>query len=93
MKLITVEAQFERGKTDAALAAVQEQSQVVTAIDGCEGYALYRAGDRLAIVQKWRSAECFDAYLRSGAFAALGRTLTPLMSAPPVTTIASVDTL
>lgn len=91
MKLITVEATFVTDKVDAAIAAFDAQTDAVRAMEGCDSYAFYRSGDTVAIVQRWQDMARFDAYRQSDVFAGLGATLKPLMSAPPVTTIASVD--
>ena len=84
MKMVTVEARFAPENVDAAVAAFDAQSVAVNAMDGCESYAVYRRGDSRAIVQRWQDMQRFDAYRQSAAFAALGATLKPLMSAPPV---------
>lgn len=93
MKLITVEARFTSANIDEAIAAFETQTKAVRAMDGCESYSLYRSGEAIAIVQKWQNTECFDAYRKSDVFAGLGAALKPLMSVPPVTTIASVDSV
>ena len=94
MKLVTVEAAFPAADLDRAVALFEEQAGTVRAMDGCEGYALYRAagdGGAVGIIQRWRSMEAFDAYRTSFAFATLGQGLRPLMSGPPVTTVAQID--
>lgn len=92
MKLITVEADFGAENIDAAIAAFEDQTSKVRAMDGCNHYMLYRNGSSVAILQHWQSMEQFDAYRQSNTFAGLGAALKPLMTTPPVTTIASVDT-
>ncbi|MEO0945001.1 MAG: antibiotic biosynthesis monooxygenase [Pseudomonadota bacterium] len=92
MKLITVEAFFSSDTVAKALDAVNAQAETVSAMDGCERYAVYRSDAALALVQKWHSMPQFDAYRNSDVFAGLIGALKPLMSAPPVTTIANVDT-
>ncbi|MGX9355577.1 putative quinol monooxygenase [Roseobacteraceae bacterium S113] len=91
MKLITVEATFAADKIEAAISEFDAQIEAVRAMDGCDSYALYRSGDTVAIVQRWQDMARFDAYRKSDEFAGLGAALKPLMSAPPVTTIARVD--
>lgn len=91
MKLITVEASFSADKIEAAIDAFNDQSQHVTSMQGCESYGLYRAGNSVAIVQKWQDMQSFETYRQSDIFAGLGATLKPLMSQPPVTTVASID--
>ena len=91
MKLITVEATFASDKVEDAIAAIDSQTETVRAMDGCENYAFYRRRDTVAIVQRWHDMARFDTYRQSDVFAGLGVALKPLMSAPPVTTIASVD--
>ena len=91
MKLVTLEAAFAPEKIEDAVAAVEAQADVVRAMDGCQSYAVYQSPGALAIVQQWQDMDRFDAYRQSSAFATLGAALKPLMSAPPVTTVASVD--
>lgn len=94
MKLITVEATFAPANMDAAFATLTEQMPKVKAMDGCQHYALYAAtsGDGIAIVQRWDTMEAFDSYRTSDTFAQMGKAIGPLMTAPPVTTIAECDT-
>lgn len=95
MKLVTVEAAFAPADLDAAMTLLAAQADAVRAMPGCVSYALYRgpSGDRVAIVQRWLSAGAFDAYRASETFARLGAGLGPLMTAPPQTIVAEVDTL
>ena len=93
MKLITVEATFGADNLDAAMDAISAQADSVRAMSGCHGYGLYTSNGAVAIVQKWDNLGNFDAYRQSDAFASLGAALKPLMSKPPVTTVASVDTV
>ena len=95
MKLITVEADFATPDLDAALDLISRQADTVRAMSGCTHYALYRkpSEDGVAIIQQWDSIEAFDAYRASEPFAALGAGLRPLMTKPPVTTVAEVDTV
>ena len=95
MKLITVEAGFAAADLDAAITLFCAQADAVRAMAGCAHYALFRrpTDDGVAIIQHWDTMEHFDAYRRSDTFAQLGAGLRPLMSAPPVTTIAQVDTV
>lgn len=91
MKLIAVEAMFSPGDKQQAIDAVEAQADSARAMSGCDSYQVYQADKSIAIVQKWESMEQFDAYRNSNIFAGLIAALKPLMSAPPVTTIANVD--
>ena len=93
MKLISVEAEFPADRIEEAIGLFEEQAGTVRAMDCCAQYALYRAPDapRIAIVQQWRSMEAFDAYRASGTFATLGQGLKPMMTKPPVTTVAEIE--
>jgi len=95
MKLITVEAQFAASDFDAAIELISTHAAKVQSMPGCNRYALYRkpTGDGVAIIQCWDGMETFDAYRESETFAALGVGLRPLMSKPPVTMVAEVDTV
>ncbi|MGR3503277.1 putative quinol monooxygenase [Pseudaestuariivita sp.] len=95
MKLITVEAEFASADLDAAVALFFDQIDAVRAMPGCAHYAVYRrpSEDGLAVLQHWETMENFDAYRSSETFATLGAGLRPLMTKPPVTTIAEVDTI
>lgn len=95
MKLITVEAAFAAADLDAAMALFSEQAEVVRAMVGCAHYALYRSPseDGIAILQQWETMAQFDAYRASETFATLGAGLRPLMTQPPVTIVAEVDTV
>ena len=92
MKLITVEAAFPPDQTRKAVDAVAAQADSVRTMEGCTHYAVYRSDNAIAIVQKWTSMEAFDQYRGSAVFAGLIGTLKPLMTAPPVTTIADAVT-
>lgn len=91
MKLITVEATFAGTDVATAADAIEAQAATVKAMSGCDHYALYRTARSIAIVQRWTSMEAFDAYRTSETFAGLIGALKPIMAAPPVTTVASVD--
>lgn len=95
MKLITVETCVAPADLVRAAGLVDQQADAVRAMKGCLHYALFHnpAGDGLAIVQRWDRSDHFEAYRSSEAFAALGAALRPLMTKPPVTTVAEVDTL
>ena len=95
MKLITVEADFAATNLDAAMDLISAQAETVRAMPGCTHYALYRkpSDDGVAILQQWDSMEAFDAYRTSETFADLGVGLRPIMTKPPVTTVAEVDTV
>lgn len=91
MKLVTVEATFSASTVDQAIRAFNDQAGTVRGMEGCAHYALYKYGASVGIIQRWDTIVHFDAYRQSDAFRALGSALKPLMTAPPVTTIASVD--
>ena len=94
MKLVVVEAVFAPADREAVVALFSDRADAVRAMDGCEGYAIHRSVDHVggvAIVQRWRSMSSFDAYRASDVFAALGRELKPMMTAPPTTTVADIE--
>jgi len=91
MKLVVVEVSLSDDNLAEAVQNLQEQAGGVRAMDGCVSYAIYDDGTKLAIVQRWQTADHFDAYRRSDLFARLGIILKPLMTSPPVTTTALVD--
>lgn len=93
MKLITVEAAFDPSAVQRAVDAIEAQASTVRSMSGCDGYACYRSDDTIAIIQKWQSMAEFDAYRTSETFAGLGAALKPLMAKPPVTMVASVDSV
>lgn len=94
MKLITVEALFSDNDAASAITLFESHAPSVRDMAGCKRYDLYadpaHAGN-IVIVQRWDSMSEFDAYRTSDAFAQLGAGLKPMMTAPPVTTISSVD--
>ena len=91
MKLIAVEAEFPSERIEDAVGLFESQANAVRAMDGCEHYALYRAGSTVAIVQRWQTMSAFDAYRASDTFATLGQGLKPMMTKPPTTTIGEID--
>lgn len=95
MKLITVEADFSSSDLAAAISLFAAQADEVRKMAGCAHYALYRkpSGDGVAILQRWKTMDAFDAYRASDVFAKLGAGLRPLMTALPVTVVAEVDTV
>ena len=95
MKLITVEAELTASDLEAAMELISGQAETVLAMPGCANYALYRkpSDDGVAIIQQWDGMEAVETYRASDTFAALGAGLRPLMSKPPVTTVAEVDTV
>ena len=92
MQLVTVEAGFAATDLPQALTLLGSCAQEARIMDGCDHYAVFQSpgADGVAIVQRWASMAAFDAYRASPTFAELGKTLGPLMTAPPVTTIAEV---
>lgn len=95
MKLITVEADFATADLDTAIALFTDQADEVRAIAGCKHYAVYPRStkDGIAILQHWETMAAFETYRLSEIFAKLGQGLRPLMTAPPVTIVAEVDTV
>ncbi|ABD54212.1 putative quinol monooxygenase [Jannaschia sp. CCS1] len=95
MKLITVEADFATADLDAAVALFSKQANAVRAMAGCAHYALFRrpSEDGVAILQHWETLDQFDSYRASETFATLGAGLRPLMTKPPMTIVAEVDTV
>ena len=95
MKLITVEAVIAASDLDTAVDLFTAHADQVRNMTGCRHYALYRkpTGDGLVILQQWDTMAAFDAYRASDVFAGLGAGLRPLMTAPPVTVVAEVDTV
>ncbi|MGR3511712.1 MAG: putative quinol monooxygenase [Paracoccaceae bacterium] len=93
MKLVTVEVALAPAAIEAVLASIEAQAEAVRARPGCVHYALYRNDAGIALVQTWSSMEAFDLYRASPAFAALVETIKPAMTKPPVTTIATADTV
>ncbi|WP_168201404.1 putative quinol monooxygenase [Qingshengfaniella alkalisoli] len=95
MKLITVEAAFAAADLETAISLFTAQAETVRNMAGCTHYALYRkpSEDGIAILQHWDTIEAFNAYRQGDTFAQLGAGLKPLMVAPPVTTIAEVDSV
>lgn len=93
MKLISVEAAFAPADLDRAVTLFEAHASDARAIEGCHHYVLFKNidSDGVAILQQWDTMVQFDAYRTSEAFAKLGAGLKPLMTAPPVTTIAEVD--
>lgn len=95
MKLITVEAKFATANLDAAVALFTAQADAVREMEGCMHYVLFRSssGDGIAILQHWKTLEQFESYRASEIFSKLGAGLRPLMTTPPVTIVAEVDTV
>lgn len=95
MKLIAVEADFAAADLDAAMTLFAEQADIVREMAGCAHYELYRkpSDDGVAILQHWETMAQFEAYRASETFAGLAAGLRPLMTKPPVTTVAEVDTV
>ncbi|WP_342077948.1 antibiotic biosynthesis monooxygenase [Yoonia sp. SS1-5] len=93
MKSVTVEATCAPADLEQAIALVAAQMPAIRAMPGCDHYTLYRDPTEpiLAMIQRWDSLAAFDDYRASEAFMVLGQGLRPLMTAPPVTTIAEID--
>ncbi len=91
MTLVVVEATFGPDTLATAAAAIEAQAETVRAMEGCARYTVYTqdAGAGLSIVQKWQNQASFDSYRNSATFGALIGKLKPLMTAPPVTTVAT----
>lgn len=93
MKLINVEASFAKTDLEQAVRIFAMQAHEVMQMDGCLKYEIFRkpTAAGVAIIQHWASGEAFEAYRASAPFAELGASLKPMMTTPPVTTIAEVD--
>lgn len=94
MKLINVEATFDKENLGNVVSLFSEQAIVVRKMQGSRHYEIYWnvEGNRIAIVQHWDTVEDFDTYRKSAVFTELGKLLRPLMTSAPVTTIAQIDT-
>lgn len=92
MKLITVEVVFAEDDLEVAMELFAKQAATVRTMAGCKYYALYSKPERdgVAILQQWDTMDAFETYRTSDVFAQLGKGLRPLMTAPPVTTVAEV---
>lgn len=53
--------------TDEVAAAFAEIIPQVHAEDGCELYALHRAGDQLIMIERWASPEALDQHSKGAA--------------------------
>jgi quinol monooxygenase YgiN len=54
----------------------------VHAEDGCELYALHRAGDQLIMIERWASPEALDQHSKGAALAALNPALRGKLTGP-----------
>ena len=68
--------------TDEVAAAFAEIIPQVHAEDGCELYALHRAGDQLIMIERWSSAGALDQHSRGAALAALNPRLRGKLTGP-----------
>ncbi|HEV8223538.1 MAG TPA: putative quinol monooxygenase [Streptosporangiaceae bacterium] len=68
--------------TDAVAAAFAEIIPQVHAEDGCELYALHRAGDQLIMIERWASEEALAMHSRGAALAALNPALRGKLTGP-----------
>ncbi|MEW7009613.1 putative quinol monooxygenase [Lentilitoribacter sp. EG35] len=95
MILVTVEAKFSPDDVDEAISLFNAQADDIRLMDGCGHYALFRdiGGDGIAILQHWAATDAFNAYKTSDVFAKLGQDLRPLMTAFPVTRVATIDSV
>ncbi|GHB40193.1 hypothetical protein GCM10007094_31870 [Pseudovibrio japonicus] len=92
MKLVTIEAKFSEGNALQAREIFERQSLSVRQMKGCLTYKFYNGGaGSIGIIQKWETQDAFEAYRRSDTFAVLGKELKPLMTEPPITTIAEIN--
>ncbi|QHQ35833.1 putative quinol monooxygenase [Algicella marina] len=68
-----------------AIATLRAEAATVRAMSGCIAFTPFADGTTgIGILHEWQSAEAFAAYTTSPTFAETGRTLRPLMTAPPV---------
>jgi len=68
--------------TDEVAAAFAEIIPQVHAEDGCELYALHRAGDQLIMIERWASPEALDQHGKGAALAALNPALRGKVTGP-----------
>jgi quinol monooxygenase YgiN len=68
--------------TDAVAAAFAGIIPQVHAEDGCELYALHRAGDQLIMIERWASEEALAVHSRGAALAALNPMLRGKLTGP-----------
>jgi len=68
--------------TDEVAAAFAEIIPQVHAEDGCELYALHRAGDQLIMIERWASPEALGQHSRGAALAALNPALRGKVTGP-----------
>jgi quinol monooxygenase YgiN len=68
--------------TDAVAVAFADVIPQVHAEDGCELYALHRAGDQLIMIERWASEEALAVHSRGAALAALNPMLRGKLTAP-----------
>ena len=68
--------------TDEVAAAFAEIIPQVHAEDGCELYALHRAGDQLIMIERWASPGALDKHSKGAALAALNPALRGKLTGP-----------
>ena len=68
--------------TDEVAAAFAGIIPQVHAEDGCELYALHRAGDQLIMIERWASPEALDQHSKGAALAALNLALRGKLTGP-----------
>jgi len=68
--------------TDEVAAAFAGIIPQVHAEDGCELYALHRAGDQLIMIERWASPEALDQHSKGAALAALNPALRGKLTGP-----------
>ncbi len=94
MKIVNVEVQIAEKQLSVALTALAKESDAIRAMQGCLAYQTLADTQNsltLMIVQRWQSAEDFGAYRNSPEFANLIQSLKPILTAPPVTFVATQD--
>jgi quinol monooxygenase YgiN len=70
------------GHADEVIAVFTERIPLVHAEDGCELYALHRAGDKLIMIEKWASRAALDAHSQRASQAGPDPRLAGKLSGP-----------
>ncbi len=70
-----------------AMAALSAEGNAVRAMSGCIAFRPFadpETGDTCFILHEWENENDFSTYVSSDHFAAIGKVLRPLMTAPPI---------
>lgn len=87
--MLIAHVMFQVAATDraAALQTLLDECDAVRRMQGCIAFIPFvdpTDDTRLGVLHEWDSAEAFAGYTTSDAFAKVGQTLRPIMTAPPV---------